>query len=77
MSILQFPQGVEFPATFVCPLCSRQISPADATIGPINGKEQATILCNGHLWDGRQLINMLADYLAEERNKLVVTIPII
>jgi hypothetical protein len=70
MSIIKFPSNIKFSAAITCVMCGRQIRPVDATLGPINAEGSIALLCNGHLWDGGQLINKLADYLAEERKKL-------
>ena len=66
MSNLQLSQ-IELPETVTCVICARAIASEDATFGAINADGEVTTLCNGHLSDGRHLINMLADYMAEQR----------
>ena len=71
MSIIKLPNNESLPAEIMCVLCSRRISPADATIGPTDASGEPSMICNGHLWDDLKFIDMLADYLAGERNKFV------
>ena len=70
MSITQFPQ-IEPPETGGCVICLRTVSSEDATFGPVDANGKVAVLCSGHLWDGRHLINMLADYAVEERRKFL------
>jgi len=69
MGIIKFPQSEPLPEEVTCVLCSRTIAPSHATLGPINANGEPGLLCNGHLWDDLKFIDMLADYLAEERRK--------
>lgn len=69
MSIVNFPYNKPAPEEITCVICRRRILPSDATIGPTNAKGEASLLCNGHLWDGLEFINELADYVADERRK--------
>lgn len=69
MSILKAPSNIIFPENALCVLCERSLSLADATLGPINAEGRASLLCGGHLWDGLRFIDMLADYMAVERQK--------
>lgn len=69
MSILKLPSDDTVPAEVICALCDRRITPDCATLGPINAEGNITILCAGHLWDGLNFIDRLADYMAEEREK--------
>jgi hypothetical protein len=57
------------PRTVICVLCKREILLSEATIGPRNASGGVSLLCDGHLWDGRKFIDELADYIAGERRK--------
>lgn len=67
MPVIQLADFETLPAQIVCSLCGRQTHLQDATIGPVNAEGCVTLICNGHLWDGRNFINQLADYMAKER----------
>jgi hypothetical protein len=69
MSILKFPNNTAMPDKTSCALCARRISLEEATIGPISADGGVTLMCSGHLWDGLNFIDRLADYMAEEREK--------
>jgi hypothetical protein len=69
MGIIKFPQNEPLSEEITCVLCERKISPLDATLGPLGADGKPSMLCNGHLWDDLKFIDMLADYLAEERRK--------
>lgn len=73
MSVTNFPYNKLVPEEITCPLCGRRILPSDATIGPINAEGEPSLLCNGHLWDGLEFIDELADYIADERRKFFHT----
>lgn len=70
MGVAHFPQNIELPTQASCVLCRRQMLLADIVAGPVNAEGQMTFICNGHFRDDRQLIRLLADYLAGERGKL-------
>lgn len=57
------------PEEVSCTLCGRKISLLEATLGPISAEGEVSLLCGGHLWDGRNFIDELADYMAGERRK--------
>ena len=69
MNVIDFPYNRPKPAHVTCVLCGRNIPISSATIGPLNAKGEVSLLCNGHLWDDLKFIDMLADYMAEERRK--------
>jgi hypothetical protein len=69
MSVTSFPYNKPIPKEIECVLCRRKILPSDATIGPLSASGELSLLCNGHLWDGRKLIDDLADYMAGERRR--------
>jgi len=73
MNVIDFPYNKPTPARIACVLCGRNIPISNATIGPLNAKGEVSLLCNGHLWDELKFIDMLADYMAEERRKFFVT----
>lgn len=69
MSVIKFPYNKPMPEKVSCMLCRRKISLFEVTIGPINAEGEVSMLCNGHLWDGRKFIDELADYMAGERRR--------
>lgn len=73
MNVIDFPYNKPRPARVTCVLCGRIIPISNATIGPLNAKGEVSLLCNGHLWDDLKFIDMLADYMAEERRKFFST----
>jgi hypothetical protein len=71
MSIIHFPYNQPLPKEVPCVFCKRIISMSELTIGPLNAQGKVSLLCNGHLWDGLKFIDELADYVADERRKLL------
>lgn len=71
MGIIKFPYNQPLPQIIECELCNRRITPDVATLGPTNSKGGVAIICNGHLWGGRRLIDEYADYNAAERRNFL------
>ena len=69
MSVINFPYNKQMPEQVTCELCTRVIPISEATLGPINAEGEVSLLCGGHLWDGRKFIDELADFMAGERRK--------
>lgn len=73
MNVIDFPYNKPKPAHVMCVLCGRNIPISSVTIGPLDAKGEVSLLCNGHFWDDLKFIDMLADYMAEERRKFFFT----
>lgn len=73
MSVIKFPYDMPRPEEISCVLCERRIPLQEATIGPTNAEGEVSLLCGGHIWDGRKFIDELADYMAGERRKFFQT----
>lgn len=51
----------------ICAVCADHIPKTETTAGPYGADGQLMLVCNRHLRNTRQLINMLADYITVER----------
>jgi hypothetical protein len=56
--------------TVECTICADHIPKTNAMAGPYNADGKITFICNDHLRDTRQLINLLASYIINERLRL-------
>lgn len=56
MAVTKLPLNQSLPQFFVCVICNRCITPAQATAGCADADGQLTFACNGHFWSAPQFI---------------------
>ncbi len=67
MSQMNFQTTPQYPEAEICSVCGRYESKNEMTTGPNNNTGELTLICTSHLRNSRQLINLLADYAANQR----------
>jgi hypothetical protein len=58
------------PTVEICSLCREDIIGSNVAAGPYNSAGELTLICNQHLRDPRQFINLLADFMSIQRFEL-------
>jgi hypothetical protein len=53
--------------TVTCSLCDSCVASEEAAVGPYDSYGELTHVCNRHLRDPRQFINLLADFITTQR----------
>jgi hypothetical protein len=53
-----------------CVVCGMEIL-EEATVGPYNAEGELTFICNRHLRNSHQFIGQLADFITEERQRVL------
>lgn len=66
-----FPSNLQIaaapPVASQCSFCGSTIKPEDISAGPCDLHGDITYVCNNHLRDPRQFINLLADFMSTQR----------
>ncbi|HSX28452.1 MAG TPA: hypothetical protein VLF60_03310 [Candidatus Saccharimonadales bacterium] len=71
MAIIQLPSHESLPETVACAVCDKDIPLERATIGMPGADNIQRFACNGHFWNGHQLINGWVDFLVRQRFELL------
>lgn len=71
MSIISSPTKLRSLNAVTCSLCSRPLSFAEATVGPLDASGNQTFACNNHLQQSHDFITGWADFNAAERQELL------
>ena len=53
--------------TVQCAMCSEQAPRPEMSVGPYGANGNLSFICSRHLLNSRQLINLLADYIVDQR----------
>lgn len=71
MSIIQFPEGKTSKEEVSCAICRRSISLEMATAGLCDVAGELMFACNGHFWNGGQLIVGWTNFLSQQRQQML------
>lgn len=59
------------PDEIACGVCGATNQKTDMTAGPYSAAGELSFICNVHLRSSHQLINLLADYIVNERRQFM------
>lgn len=67
MAIIQLSNDERLSEYVQCVICSKHITPTEATAGLFSAENKQQFACNGHFWSPRQFITGWADFMATQR----------